>query len=121
MMMNFFEKKRVLDVLNSLEVIETNGGDAPYILVENSKENRKLLNEVGITNEVIDKYGDEEMFCVLALAFTEGLADYYESGKLFYRGLTKEGLINDIQVILDSPLTDFDELHEAIQDVLNKA
>lgn len=80
-----------------------------------------LLNEVGITNEVIDKYGDEEMFCVLALAFTEGLADYYESGKLFYRGLTKEELINDIQVILDSPLTDFDELHEAIQDVLNKA
>lgn len=29
-------------------------------------------------------------------------------------------LKNEIQVILDSPLTDFDELHEAIQDRLNQ-
>ena len=27
---------------------------------------------------------------------------------------------NEIQTILDSPLTDFSELHEAIQDILNK-
>jgi hypothetical protein len=80
--MNLFEKQRVLDVLNSLEWIETNGGDEAYILVENSEENHKQLNAVGITSETINQYADEETFCALSLAFGEGFCDIYESGKL---------------------------------------
>lgn len=76
------EKKRVLDVLNSLEVVETSGGDCPYILVENTEENHKKLNEVGIPKEVIDKYNHEEVVCIFALAFNEGYCDWYEKGKL---------------------------------------
>jgi hypothetical protein len=80
--MNLFEKQRVLDVLNNLEWIETNGGDEAYILVENSEENHKQLNAVGITSEIINQYGDEETFCALSLAFSEGFCDIYECGKL---------------------------------------
>lgn len=76
------EKQRVLGVLNSLEVIETNGGEDAYILVENSEENHKKLNEVGISSETINRYGDEETFCICALAFSEGYCDLYEHGKL---------------------------------------
>ncbi|USG64012.1 hypothetical protein NDK47_24200 [Brevibacillus ruminantium] len=79
-------KQAVLDVLNSLEVIEINGGDSPYILVENSVENRKKLNAVGITDEVIYSYGDDETFCILALAYNEGYADEWRDGKLVLWG-----------------------------------
>lgn len=77
------DRKKVLDVLNSLEVIETNGGDEPYILVENNQQNRELLNSVGISEEIIRKYGDDETFCILALALNEGYANYYD-GKLVW-------------------------------------
>lgn len=71
------ENQKILDVLNSLEVIEKQGGEDSYMLVENNEENRKQLNDVGISNEVIAKYGDNERFCILALAFGEGYADFY--------------------------------------------
>lgn len=80
--MKTIEKKRVLDVLNNLDVIETNGGDEAYILVENNEENHKQLNAVGISSETINKYGDEETFCALALAFSEGYADMYDGNKI---------------------------------------
>ncbi|WP_137743383.1 hypothetical protein [Robertmurraya siralis] len=80
--MTLIEKQNILDVLNSLEVIESSGGDEAYILVENNKKNQELLNDVGIPSETINKYGDEETFCVLALAFGEGYCDLYDGGKL---------------------------------------
>ncbi|WP_274856925.1 hypothetical protein [Bacillus methanolicus] len=80
--MNFTEKKRILDVLNSLEVIEENGGDECYLLVENNEENHKKLNDVGVSSETINKYGDEETFCILSLAFSEGYCDLYDGDKL---------------------------------------
>lgn len=80
--MKIAEKQRVLDVLNSLDVIEINGGDEAYILVENNKENHEILNEVGISSGVINKYGDKETFCALALAFSEGYADLYDGSKI---------------------------------------
>lgn len=80
--MNANKKQLVLDVLNSLEVLESNGGEEAYILVENNKENREALNNVGVTTETINKYGDEETFCILALAFSEGYCDLYDGGKL---------------------------------------
>lgn len=76
------QKQKVLDVLNSLEVIETNGGDDPYILVENSPENRKKLNDAGVIDEIINRYGDEETFCILALATDQNYANDYKEGKL---------------------------------------
>lgn len=80
--MKLIEKQQVLDVLNSLEVIEENGGEDAYILVKNDENNKKLLNEVGITTEIIEKYGDGETFCILALAFNERYADLYYNSEL---------------------------------------
>jgi hypothetical protein len=80
--MKIAEKQLILEALNSLEFIETNGGEEAYILVENNDENHKILNEVGISSETINRYGDEETFCILALAFSEGYCDLYEHGKL---------------------------------------
>lgn len=80
--MKAYEKQKVLNVLNGLEVIETNGGDDAYILVASSSENLEKLNEVGVSIELALKYGDEETFCILALAFGEGYADEWEDGKL---------------------------------------
>jgi hypothetical protein len=82
MKMNIIEKQKVLDVLNSLKVIESSGGEEAYALVENNEENRSFLNELGVTTETITGYGDEETFCILALAFSEGYANDYIDGKL---------------------------------------
>ncbi|WP_121639521.1 hypothetical protein [Virgibacillus sp. Bac330] len=76
------ERQKVLNVLNKLEVIETNGGDSAYMLVENNEENQELLKEAGIPLETALKYGDEETFCILALAYCEGYADLYDGNKL---------------------------------------
>lgn len=78
------DRQKVLDVLNSLEVIETNGGDEPYILVENNEKNRQLLKSVGISEETVWKYGDDETFCILALAWNEGYANHCKNGKLIW-------------------------------------
>ncbi len=80
------DKQAVLDVLNSLEVIESNGGDDAYILVANDEETRAKLNAVGVSSETIQRYGDDETFCILALAFGEGYADEYRDGKLVLWG-----------------------------------
>lgn len=103
-------KQAILDVLNSLEVIETNGGDDAYILVANSEENCRKLNAVGVTDETIMRYGDDETFCILALAFSEGYADEYRDGKLVlwgpiddelrYRVLNGEGTPSDAERLL---------------------
>lgn len=76
-------RQAILDVLNNLKVIEKQGGDDSYILVENNAENRRKLAAVGVYAETIRKYGDSEDFCILALAFNEKYADYTtEDGKL---------------------------------------
>ncbi|HEY8444690.1 MAG TPA: hypothetical protein VIK94_01025 [Bacilli bacterium] len=93
--MNEINAQKVLDVLNNLEVIEANGGDDPYLLVENNKKNRNKLNEVGINNETINLYGDDETFCILALAFNEGYADWYFNRKFFKSQ-------NDIEIYVDN-------------------
>lgn len=80
--MNIIEKQRVLDALNSLEVVDENGGDSAYLIVDSSNENLEKLNVVGVTKETALKYGDEETFCILALAFSEGYADLYDGSKL---------------------------------------
>jgi hypothetical protein len=75
-------RQAVLDVLNGLEVIDQQGGEDAYMLVENSEENRAKLSEVGVSAETILKYGDTETFCILALAFGEGYCDEVQGLKL---------------------------------------
>lgn len=80
------DKQRVLDILNSMEIVESNGGEEPYALVEVNDENIELLKEAGIPLETALKYGDEEHFCIVALAFSEGYANWWTGGsqKLMY-------------------------------------
>ena len=80
------DRQNILDALNSLEVVETNGGDEPYMIVENNEANRAKLNAVGVSDEIISKYADEECFCILGLAFGEGYADNFINGKFVYSG-----------------------------------
>lgn len=118
--MTLVEKQKILDCLNSMEVIEQSGGEEAYALVENNEENRKLLEEAGIPLEKALGYGDDETFCIFALAFNEGYANWYDGTNLLWKDeRTLEELKNEIQTILDSPLTDFEELHRAIQGRLN--
>ncbi|MEJ8548420.1 hypothetical protein [Brevibacillus borstelensis] len=87
-----------------------NGGEDANILVANDGENRKKLNAVGISDETITRYGDDEAFCILALAFNEGYADEYRNGKLVlwgpiddelrYRVLNGEGTATDAKRLL---------------------
>ncbi|ATF11598.1 hypothetical protein A616_06255 [Brevibacillus brevis X23] len=103
-------RQAILDVLNSLEVVDSEGGESAYILVENSEEVRRKLNAVGISDEVINRYGDDESFDVLALAFSEGYTDYYTKGKftlwgqiddeLRHRVLSGEGTATDAERLL---------------------
>lgn len=65
----------VLNVINEVEVMETNGGDSPYILIELTDENIQKFNDVGVSSETLNKYGDNETTCLLALAFGEEYAD----------------------------------------------
>ena len=83
--MKTIDKQAILDILNSLEVIEKNGGENTYILVENNAANNEKLNAVGVPSEAINKYGDKETFCILALAFSEGYANELEYSKLVLR------------------------------------
>ena len=85
--MQTIDKQAILDVLNSLEVIEQNGGESAYLLVENNVENHKKLNAVGVPSKTINNYGDDETFCILALALSEGYADHYN---VFKGGLVLE-------------------------------
>ncbi|WP_337982817.1 MazG nucleotide pyrophosphohydrolase domain-containing protein [Lysinibacillus sp. C5.1] len=79
--MQSIDKQAILDVLNSLEVIEQEGGESAYLLVKNNVENHKKLNAVGVPSKTINNYGDKETFCILALALSEGYADHYNAFK----------------------------------------
>lgn len=78
--MKTIDKNKVLDVLNELEVVEE--GAEGYILVENTSEVHEKLNALGVASETINKYGDEETFCIIALAFSEKYANEFVDGKL---------------------------------------
>lgn len=90
-------KQAIIDVLNSLKVVETNGGDDAYILVENNEENRSKLIEVGVTELEINAVADGETFCLLALAFNCGeYADAYKDGKFILWGPIDDELRNRV-------------------------
>ncbi|MFF2528192.1 hypothetical protein ACFVS2_04675 [Brevibacillus sp. NPDC058079] len=58
-------RQAFLDILNSLQVVDSEGGESAYILVENNEEVLRKLNAVGIVDEVINQYGDDESFDLL--------------------------------------------------------
>ncbi|UED72238.1 hypothetical protein [Brevibacillus sp. DP1.3A] len=58
-------RQAFLDILNSLQVLDSEGGESAYILVENNEEVLRKLNAVGIVDEVINQYGDDESFDLL--------------------------------------------------------
>lgn len=72
-------KQAILNVLNNLEVVDQKGGNEAYMLVDNNDDVRKKLAAVGVTSETIKRYGDDESFCILALAFGEGYCDEYDN------------------------------------------
>lgn len=118
------EKQKVLDVLNNLEVFESNGGEDAYILVEKNPMNQELLFEVGVSSCVIDQSGDEDTFCILALAFNQGYADDFVDGKLIvwdelvdddlrYRVLAGEGTPTDAERLLKKLESNFNDEEES--------
>jgi len=116
------ENQKVLDVLNSLEVVYEEGGDNAALLVKSTVGNLSKLEEVGIGSKTALKYGDteEKEFCKFALAVSEGYANDYENGKLVWKDERTLGeLKSDIQVALDSPITEYQDLHDAIQNALD--
>lgn len=78
-------KQAVLDVLNDLPVFESQGGEDPYILIELTDEAVSKLESAGISREMAERYGDDETFCILALAFSEGYANRFLNGRLAYK------------------------------------
>ncbi|WP_339148388.1 hypothetical protein [Sutcliffiella sp. BMC8] len=82
--MNAIKRQTALNCLNKMEVIESEGGESAYALVENNEDNRKLLKEAGIPLETALRYGDNETFCIIALACGESYANWYDGTKLYY-------------------------------------
>ncbi|MEI2284990.1 hypothetical protein [Paenibacillus polysaccharolyticus] len=74
------DKQSILDVLNSLEVVDQQGGDDAYMIVDVTPEMLTRLAEVGVSKETVLNYGDEESTCILALAFGENYANFYYKG-----------------------------------------
>lgn len=90
-------KQAVLDVLNSLEVVDQQGGDDCYILVDDNETNREKLRVVGVNDLEINAASDGETFCILALAFNCGeYADDYQNGKLILWGPIDDDLRNRV-------------------------
>lgn len=79
--MDKVQKQAVLDVLNSFEVQDSQGGEDCYILVESSEENLAALEAVGIDREKALSYGEDGTFCIAALAFDMGIADVWRAGE----------------------------------------
>lgn len=93
-----------VNVLNELQssFFESNGGDDAYMLVENTASVREKLSAVGITEQEIKNAGDNDSFCLLALAFGK------HAGQLEYDGefrmsndITLEQLY-EMQKVLDA-------------------
>lgn len=119
------DKQKVLDVLNGLNVVEQYGGDDFSILVESSEGNFRKLEEVGISRELALSYGDEELFCIAALAFGEGYADVYIDGKLrnleYEFDCLLEKIIHNAQNhLMDKVQKDKEKLLNLFKEVLNE-
>lgn len=102
--------KEKLDLINSMNFIESDGYDAGYsdgviyVLVEDNKQNREILHRIGLANKEIEKdcSPEEGTLDISTVAFK--YSSYYDDKeKLFYDGIygTKdiEQLIKALQYI----------------------
>lgn len=115
--MNVTERERLLDCLNSMEVLAESSGEEAYVLVENNEKNRKLLDKAGIPLEKALSYGDNETFCILALALSEGYANGYDD-KLTYKDDCRSGdrriTTEQLKTALEEKIEHIDERIERI-------
>lgn len=88
-------KQAIIDALNEMlrnDVVDSGGGEDAYLLVKDNEVNRSKLREVGITDEQISKFSDDDCFCILALAFNEKLADDYFGEFIIWNQLVDDDL-----------------------------
>lgn len=85
------DKKKLLKVLNSLEIEEwsIDYGECEYVLVEDNDENRNILMEVGLTEEAIDKYAYEGYIDISMIAWEHTNANWWSSEGFMQK---KEGI-----------------------------
>lgn len=73
----------IVDMLNNLELAdESYGEDESYMLVDITDEVVNEFEAWGYVRADLEKYGDEDSFCVLAFAADKGYANYVKGGKL---------------------------------------
>lgn len=108
------DNQKILDILNEMDVFESNGGEEPYALVKVNEDSKQMLEEAGITLETALKYGDEEDFCIVALALSEGYANWWTGEKLMNIDKeTVDEIKRLIQLTLDySYYNPYEKLHE---------
>lgn len=88
-------RQPIIDVLNEMlrnDVVDSNGGEDAYLLVEDNEVNRSKLRKVGIADEQISNFTDDDCFCILALAFNEKLADDYTHEFIIWNQLVDDDL-----------------------------
>lgn len=82
-----------LDLLNSLEVIDQEGGEDLYVLVENNDKNREVLSKiVPDVDEYVRQVGDSETIDLVLAAFEYADADYYTGSK--FKTITKDEAVD---------------------------
>jgi hypothetical protein len=54
-------KKEIVDKLNSLKIADysVSGGELEYIMIEDTAENRQVLSDLGVSQEIIKEMGNE--------------------------------------------------------------
>lgn len=70
-----------LKLLNSLDIIDSDYGDSPYVLIDKNEDNIAILEQLGVDIKKYD-YG-ENYLDILEIAIQEGLANYHSSKKGF--------------------------------------
>ncbi|KAA8747134.1 hypothetical protein [Paenibacillus sp. UASWS1643] len=96
------DKQTILDVLNNLEVVDQQGGDEAWMLVDVTPEMIEELDHVGVEKETVLKYGDDESVCILALAFGEKYANFWHKGQLVNWPQEAVDLIEEMESALRS-------------------
>lgn len=98
-----------LDLINSMEIIESsaNGVEIEYILVKDNDENRKILNQIGLTEKDIesDCYPEDDMLDIVVVGFK--FADFYD-------GKQKRFLVEDAKEV---DLTKVPEIRAMLEEI----
>lgn len=84
-------KPSTIDIINSIEIIEKQGGDDAYILIADSEENRKKLRTAGLNDHQIEECACNGTIDLLWIVAVHAIADDYKDGKFIaWEPLSKE-------------------------------